>query len=88
MGNDAPAKKVFKRFARVGGKRERGRPSLHWRNEVEEAVTKHGVGSWTMLSGWNPIRLIRLVNEDGNAGGVFFLYAEGSSAELHFSVEI
>ena len=50
MGNDSPAKKVLKRFARVGGKRERGRPSLHWHNEVEEAVTKHGVGSWTMLA--------------------------------------
>ena len=41
---DAPARRVFD--GRICGSRRRGRPCIHWKDQIKEALLSIGVTSW------------------------------------------
>ena len=50
MDEQAPARKVFETTP-SGGTRKRGRPSIRWRDQVEDNIKSLGIPNWRQIAG-------------------------------------
>ena len=88
MEEDAPARRVLMR--RSADRRQRGRPYMRWKNQIEEALPTIGVTNWRraprkIAASRNPFKgctghVVRM-EEDAPAGRVFDAEICGSSSK-------